>query len=369
MPKNRAFIITNPMIAANRSAEVTLSKLLRVIGPSYEELAVIGGNLRVEPDMQDVTLHSYPILRASNKLRRLLDIALLQLKMFAGVLRKVKRGETVYFWLADKMLIPYLAAKLKGADIHYFVYGNVIKEGNISTFTKISEKLIRFMAGHAGCVCFESPSVMKDWPGLSARSQKVIHLYTENIRLNDLNSRENVVGMLCRIAPVKHVVESIQAFANLHSSHPQWRLELIGSGKQEPECRELIEKLGAGEYIIMHGWVEHSKMQPITSKWKYLLAPSDHEGLPNGLIEMMGQGIPAVASPVGGVADVVVPGQNGQYLENTSVEAIEDGLRWAFARADDRTLPENAYRTIKEKFTLTAAQRHASEIIKQRAES
>ena len=75
MPKGRrAFIITNPMIAANRSAEVTLSKFLRVIGPCYDKVTVIGGNLTVEADLNDVELISFDIVRAGNKIRRALDI-------------------------------------------------------------------------------------------------------------------------------------------------------------------------------------------------------------------------------------------------------------------------------------------------------
>ena len=51
---SQAYIVTNPMIAANRSSEVTLSKFLRVIQPCYEKLVVIGGNLTVESDLKGV---------------------------------------------------------------------------------------------------------------------------------------------------------------------------------------------------------------------------------------------------------------------------------------------------------------------------
>ena len=75
MPQGKnAFVITNPMIAANRSAEVTLSKFLRVIRLSFDKVTVIGGNLRVEPDLEDVELVSLDIVRSGNKAKRALDI-------------------------------------------------------------------------------------------------------------------------------------------------------------------------------------------------------------------------------------------------------------------------------------------------------
>lgn len=357
----RGFVITNPMIAENRSAEVTLSKLLRVLAPSHEELSVIGGNLTVESDVPPVILHSFPISRAANKLRRMADVFFLQWKMAGCVLKQIDRSEAVYFWLGDKMLLPYLAAKWKGANIHYFLYGNVEKEENAGLFLKLSGKLIRFMAQHAQYVCVESPSVLTGWEGLRPKGQKVIHLYTEKIAMNPIENRENVVGMLCRLATSKRVLESMEAFSQIHESYPDWRLEIIGSGKLEGQCREKIAQLNAENYIILHGWVEHSRVSEITQKWKLLLFPTDYEGLPNGLIEMMGQGIPALASPVGGILDIIVPGENGWFLEDNSVKGIEAGLRKAVA--DDSRIAENAYHTIAKTFTFAAAQEQAAAVV------
>ena len=66
MNKKEIIVVTNPMIAANRSAEVTLSKFLRVIKPSVESIQVIGGNLSVENDLNDIQLISFPITRHPN---------------------------------------------------------------------------------------------------------------------------------------------------------------------------------------------------------------------------------------------------------------------------------------------------------------
>lgn len=361
MSEKRAFLITNPMIAANRSAEVTLSKFLRVIRPCYDSLSVVGGNLRVEADVGEVTLYSYPIARASNKLRRIWDVAVLQFKMSACVLSRIRRREAVYFWLGDKMLLPYLAAKCKGADIRFFIYGNVEKEENAGTFSKLSGKLIRFMAEHADSVCVESPGVLADWVGLKPRRLRVLHLYNDIPAAAD-PLREPIFGMLCRLAVSKRVPESIEAFSRVHALHPKWKLEIIGAGKLESQCREQIHRLNAEAYITLHGWVEHRQLHAITKRWKYLLFPTDCEGLPNGLIEMMGQGIPAIASPVGGVVDVVAEGVNGWLLEDNTVCGIEKGILKAIASSDAQ-MAENARQMILKEYSLSAAQKQAAEAI------
>lgn len=73
-------IITNPMIAANRSAEVTLSKFLRVVRPSVGSIQVIGGNLSVEDDLNDIELTSFPIIRQPGRIKRIASVAAIHLR-------------------------------------------------------------------------------------------------------------------------------------------------------------------------------------------------------------------------------------------------------------------------------------------------
>lgn len=366
----KAYIITNPMIAANRSAEVTLSKFSRVIQPSFEHVSVIGGNLSVEQDLQDVELISFDITRAKNKIKRVLDIIGLQLKMHSMVLKTVKINDSVYFWIGDKMLLPYLAAKRKRAEINYFIYGNVAKEGAVKILTQMSSKLIRYMASNADYICMESTSVIEEWPGLSAKKSKVIHLYTNNIEMNPLKGREKILGMVCRLTAGKHVLECISAMSNVHKKYPGWRLEIIGSGKQQQDCEKLIKKLKAERYITLLGWVEHNEIVEKSKKWRYLLFPTDTEGVPNGLLEMMGRGIPALASPVGGVKDIVQDCVNGFILKNTTKDAIESGIqRMIETNVDSYEMQsKKAYKTIAEQFSLDEAIKTTKSILEKTKE-
>lgn len=364
MKRKKIIVVTNPMIAANRSAEVTLSKFLRVIRPSVNSIEVIGGNLSVEEDLNDVMLTSFPIVRYPNKLKRMLAIVGIQFKMMKSIISHGKKNQPVYFWIADKMILPYFAAKLKKMEVNYFIYGNVEKEGVKSKFTELSGRLIRYMASHADYVCMESPSVYNEWPQLTIEKKKIIHLYTEVTKQPSYENRDTVLGMVCRLTPGKHVIECIQAMTELHSEYPQWTLEIIGSGKQQVECEELIKKKKAESYIRMLGWVEHSELFGYVGRWKYILFPTDTEGMPNGLIEMMGAGIPAITSPVGGIADVVEL-NNGFLIQGYSVDDIKSKIEEAVLTDENlyQSMARNAYSKIKGEFTLAAAQMRAKEMV------
>lgn len=365
MNKKEIIVVTNPMIAANRSAEVTLSKFLRVIRPSVESIQVIGGNLSVENDLNDIQLISFPITRHPNIFKRMLSIIGVQLKMMGAVIRSGQKGQSAYFWIADKMILPYFAAKMKGMEVNYFIYGNVEKEGVQSRFTALSGKLIRYMASNADYVCMESPSVKSEWRGLKAKNEKIIHLYTDVLEKPTFEHRQRVIGMVCRLTPGKHIVESIEAMQEVHKKYPEWKLEIIGSGKQQQECEERIKRLNAEAYVDMLGWVEHSDLQKHTQKWKYLLFPTDTEGMPNGLIEMMGCGIPAIASAVGGIADIIQDSKNGFILRNYTADAISKGIEKAVCTPENKyhDMSKMAYTTITDEFTLCAAQKACSKYL------
>lgn len=83
-----------------------------------------------------------------------------------------------------------------------------------------------------------------------------------------------------------------------------------------------------------------------------LMLPSNYEGLPMVILEAMSQGIPVVASNVGGVGEVIKNGKNGFCVEN-SVDKFANAIETIL---NDRNLLEkmrnSAKRTYLESFTI-----------------
>jgi glycosyltransferase involved in cell wall biosynthesis len=93
-----------------------------------------------------------------------------------------------------------------------------------------------------------------------------------------------------------------------------------------------------------------------TAHWQYLLFPTDTEGMPNSVIEMMSIGVPAIASPVGGIPDIIEHGRNGWLMGDTTQADILDSLNEAVDRADDYSLmAEVARKEICHTFSLENA--------------
>lgn len=357
----KCIVITNPMVTGDRSQEVSLNKFLRVLSPLYREFIVMSSNVAVDADLPHIRLLIFPLERKKKRWQRIVAILLYQLRLALYVLKYAERGMPVYFWVADKMLLPYWAAKCKRANLLFFVYGNVIKEGSSGLLRSLSGSLITYLANHADSVCVESPGVLLEWgQNISPRCVRLLHLYTELNKPSDIEQRQNIVGMLCRLSEGKHVIESIEAFVRFHRQYDDYRLKIIGSGQQEQACRALIARYGAEDYIHMTGWIDHHQLAEHTAAWKYLLFPTDAEGLPNSVIEMMGQGVPAIASPVGGIRDLIRHGDNGWLLNGTTPDDIFCALCRILPEQENyAAVAQSARNTIESHFSLQNAQENA----------
>lgn len=363
----RVFVITNPIPASNLSPVVTLTKFLNMVSEVSKRVVVIGGNLcdTIATDLpktkfQVWTTRYYP---HSCSLLKVISFFRMQMVLSVRLLRSLQKNDTVFFWIGDKMLLPFIVAKVKSAQINYFVMGNIEKEGTASLSKAVSAKLIRIMARNADYICAESKSVLGAW-SLQTEKSRFIHLYTDYSLCQRSFHRNNTVGMICRLADGKHVLEAIEGFYKFAHGHPGWTLEIVGSGRLYRECAELIATLGATHIIKLLGWINHEALPTTVANWRVLLFPSDAEGLPNGLIEAMALGVPAIVSPVGGICDVVDDGETGWYLDDTSADSIARAIEDAINDPNLTLIAKKAEERIRSNFTFERSVRNLRDQLK-----
>jgi len=82
-------------------------------------------------------------------------------------------------------------------------------------------------------------------------------------------------------------------------------------------------------------------MASIYNRWKLLLNPTTHEGLPNTVLESMACGTPVLTSSVGGIPDIISDNENGWFLPDETIDTMCDKL--------ERVLSENHMTQISEK--------------------
>ncbi len=117
------------------------------------------------------------------------------------------------------------------------------------------------------------------------------------------------LGMIARLVDIKGVLDLIDAMPEVVRKVPEATLILAGDGPLRAQVESRIEALHLQRRVKLLG--EVIDVAPIYRALDLLVLPSHNEGMGRVLVEGMSAGLAVVATRVGGVPDVVVPGYNG----------------------------------------------------------
>jgi len=167
-------------------------------------------------------------------------------------------------------------------------------------------------------------------------------------------------GKLNRGKGLTHLMAALPAILR---RHPNIHLVLIGSGRhqflsQEDELRAMVRDASLDDRVTFTGYVQN--VAQYLQSLDLFVFPTEHEALPNALLEAMACGLICVGSRVGGVPDIIEDGVNGRLIPPGRPEAIVQAL--CAIKADPTSVAPwrlAARRTAEERFSLEAlAKRH-----------
>lgn len=148
--------------------------------------------------------------------------------------------------------------------------------------------------------------------------------------------RRPVIICIGRLSPEKGQAGLIQAFATLARDRPDLRLHLVGDGPDRARLDELVAELGVGHSVRFYGRLSEGDTLAALGDATMLVLPSFLEGLPIVLMEAAALSVPAIASRVAGVPELVEDGVNGILFTPGNWDELADRIA---AMIDD---PEKA---------------------------
>lgn len=131
-----------------------------------------------------------------------------------------------------------------------------------------------------------------------------------------------------RLSSEKGVELFLRALARVREAVPEARARFVGGGPERPALEVLAARLGLAGAIEFVGRVPPDQVAGYVADAWALVAPSIWAE-PFGLVaaEAIAQGVPVVASAVGGFAETVEPGVSGILHANGSEQELADALR------------------------------------------
>lgn len=176
----------------------------------------------------------------------------------------------------------------------------------------------RYAALHSDKVIVLSPACVRNYLNFTGLPDdgKVIHIPNPNsFDIPDISEeeKENIILFVGRVTySPKKVHRILEFWRELYSSHPDWKLQIVGDGDDLPRCKRLAAKwkLPRVEFV---GAI--SNVEQYYRKARILVLTSDYEGTPMVVPEAQAYGcVPVVYHSYAGASLHIKGGENGYLI-------------------------------------------------------
>jgi glycosyltransferase involved in cell wall biosynthesis len=342
------------------------------------ELFVLARKMKNVPEFKlssDIKIYYIPAFRPgvhnleeknfSNLLTSLSFSLMMAIKLF--VMRK--RYELVHFHgaslplviclpllklLKKKVVAKVLASRL-GTEAgslkgRYFFFGDIVAYimKKVDSFIAISQEIVDGLKGDG--ICTEKIKRITNFVD-TARFSPANE--DERERLKKMLSLEGkfVINFTGRIVARKGIDILINTFAKNKELLSSAIFIIAGTGPDEGRIKNLVLELGINENVRFLGHTSEPVKYYQTSD--IFVLPSFAEGMPNSLLEAMACGLPAVASKIGGVVDIVEDGKSGILFDSGDVSGLASAMIKLLNDAELRQrLGDEARKRIVEGFSI-----------------
>src|SRR3989339_303792 len=122
-------------------------------------------------------------------------------------------------------------------------------------------------------------------------------------------------------------------------------LQVVGDVTRFNELKTKYNKIN----IIFHGKMENSKLKELYSQADYVIVPSVcYENSPTVIYEAFNQGIPVIASNIGGIPELVAHNQTGWLFEAGDSISLQKALENSAKTVNYEAMQQNCLKKVRE---------------------
>lgn len=267
------------------------------------------------------------------------DISLLkEFRSLADIIKILRREKPDIFHINSSKMggLGGLAGRLSGTrKIIFTAHGwafNEPRPARQKILIKFFTWVTILLSHKTICVSEKTKSDVSGWPFIK---NKLVLIYngTSSFNLAERKDKSFTVGTTSELHKIKGLDVLLKAWSKFIKKH-EAKLIIIGEGEEKENLENMARNLDISGSVKFMGFVENARS--LLSTFDIFCMPSRSEGLPYGLLEAGFAGLPVIATPVGGITEVIenstsgvfVPVENDEILFSTLVLLTEDkGLR------------------------------------------
>ena len=277
------------------------------------------------------------------------------IKGFVTFLFQLPKARIVHFHFSYPLReVPFLfAAKLAGKRVISHLHACSAED----TIEGPRSSVYKYFFSRSDLVIVLSEYWEDKVKALVGEKPRVAVLYNpcEEVKNVQKEKKECVILYAGSVIPRKGYETLIRAFAQAKDQCPGWRVELAGNGEIE-RAKEIAEEEGVSEVIRCLGWVRDEAKDAAFSRASIFCLPSYAEGFPMAVLDAFSYGLPVITTPVGGIPDVAMDGENMLLFEPGNISELAQKI---VALASNQELMSKlsaeSVRLAKDVFSIQAA--------------
>ena len=167
---------------------------------------------------------------------------------------------------------------------------------------------------------------------VSKKGTVIFNPLKDNLPLPYQGERNNNITTFCRISNQKNLPLLVEAFSQVHSKHPEYKLRIIGDAPNKEGTAVLqtlenqIDDLDLKESVKLEPFMKNVH-EAIIRDAMYVNS-SDYEGISNAMLEAMAIGMPVICTdcPIGGANATITNGENGLLVPIKDPGALANAM-------------------------------------------
>jgi glycosyltransferase involved in cell wall biosynthesis len=128
------------------------------------------------------------------------------------------------------------------------------------------------------------------------------------------------------LKPVKGFSVLISAYAKLKRLGLDFVAYIVGEGEDREKLDAQIKANDLGNTVFLPGLSPHELIPQWMNAADYTVVSSVNEGLPCAVVESIACGVPVLATPVGGIPEIITP-DCGFLCDGTTCDALVDMIK------------------------------------------
>ena len=162
--------------------------------------------------------------------------------------------------------------------------------------------------------------------------------------------RKNQFVCIGRLSDSKGQSILLENFSKIKNNFIGYKLLLIGNGENYNNLLIKIKELNLEDFVFLMGSLSIDKVYKILAESKIHISSSISEAFGFVNIEAMSSGTPILGPNIGGIKNIIIPGENGEFYDIDNHMSLDKCLK--FILNDWEKYSESCVKIFKESFSF-----------------